>query len=147
MQPLSRLTRDALFPILVPLLAVAAALAVGAIFIVALGADLGAVYGKLISGAVGNTYSQTQTIGKATPLLFVALGVCIAFRANVLNIGVEGQVIIGGLAATAFALAFGNLPPWLLVTLCLVVGFIGGAVWGGIAGALKAWFGVNEILS
>src|SRR5258708_30467705 len=104
MQPLSRLTRDALFPILVPLLAVAAALAVGAIFIVALGADLGAVYGKLISGAIGNTYSQTQTIGKATPLLFVALGVCIAFRANVLNIGVEGQVIIGGLAASVPAL-------------------------------------------
>src|SRR5260370_14667163 len=101
MQLWSRLTRDALFPILVPLLAVAAALAVGAIFIVALGADLGAVYGKLISGAVGNTYSQTQTIGQATPLLFVALGVLLALRAHVLNIGVEGPGMIGGVCGGA----------------------------------------------
>ncbi len=138
---------DFLAPIVVPLLAVLAALAVGAVFLLAINVDPGVVYTQLIDGAVGSTYSLTQTIGKATPLLLVALGICIAFRANVLNIGSEGQVIIGGLAATAFALAFGGLPPWLLVTLCLVVGFIGGAVWGGIAGALKAWFGVNEILS
>src|SRR5258708_20170403 len=138
MQPLSRLTRDALFPILVPLLAVAAALAVGAIFIVALGADLGAVYGKLISGAVGSTYSQTQTIGKATPLLFVALGVCIAFRANVLNIGVEGQVIIGGLAATACAIAFKDIPGPLLLILSLLASFIGGGRCGRVTPPLTA---------
>src|SRR5436190_10671025 len=137
MQPLAKAIRqlDFLAPVVVPVLAVLAALAVGAVFLLALNVDPGAVYTQLIQGAVGSTYSLTQTIGKATPLLLVALGICIAFRANVLNIGSEGQVIIGGLAATAFALAFGNLPPWLLVTLCLAIGFSGGAAWGGPAGA------------
>lgn len=134
-------------PFLLPLLAVLAALTVGAIFLLFLGADIGTVYGKLISGAVGNSYSQTQTIGKAVPLLLVALGVCIAFRANVLNIGVEGQVIVGGLGTTAFALAFPDMPGPLLLTLSLVAGLAAGALWAGIPGFLKAWGGVNEILS
>src|SRR5262249_10572242 len=97
---------EAVMPVIIPILAVLAALVVGALFLLALGADPGKVYEKLITGAVGNTYSQAQTIGKATPLLLVALGVCIAFRCNVLNIGVEGQVIVGGLATTACAIAF-----------------------------------------
>src|ERR1041384_4516690 len=129
-------------PFLLPVAAVLAALAVGAIFLVFLGAEVGTVYGKLIAGAVGNTYSQTQTIGKAVPLLLVALGVCIAFRANVLNIGVEGQVIVGGLGTTAFALAFPNLPGPLLMTLSLLAGLLAGALWAGIPGFLKAWSGV-----
>ncbi|MEP7288562.1 MAG: ABC transporter permease [Chloroflexota bacterium] len=145
----SRFTRqrEALMPILVPVLAVAAALAVGAVFLLALGIDPGKVYEKLISGAVGSTYSQTQTIGKATTLLLVAIGVCIAFRANVLNIGVEGQVIVGGLATTAFALNFKDLPSPILITLSLLAGFIAGGAWAAIPGVLKAWFRVNEILS
>src|SRR3954466_2503593 len=125
-----------LTPIVVPILAVLAALAVGALFLLVLRVDPVKVYGKLIDGALGSTYSQLQTIGKATPLLLVAIGVCIAFRANVLNIGVEGQVIVGGLASAGFALAFPDLPGPLLITLSLVAGFIAGAVWGGIPGIL-----------
>src|SRR5215831_1996802 len=100
---------DSLVPIAVPFIALIAALAVSSIFLLMLGLDPGVVFSKLISGAAGSTYSQTQTIGKATPLLLVAIGVCIAFRCNVLNIGVEGQVIVGGLATTAFAIAFKDL--------------------------------------
>lgn len=139
--------RDVLYPILVPVLAVLAALAVGALFLLAIGADPGLVYGKLINGAVGSAYSQTQTIGKATPLLLVAIGVCIAFRANVLNIGVEGQVIVGGLAAAATALGLQNLPAPVITILSLIAGFVAGGAWAGIPGILKAWFSVNEILS
>lgn len=136
-----------LVPFLLPILAVSGALAVGAIFLVILGADVGTVYSKLITGAVGSSYSQSQTIGKAVPLLLVALGVCIAFRANMLNIGVEGQVIVGGLGTTAFALIFKDLPGPLLTTLSLVAGLIAGMLWAGIPGLLKVWGGVNEILS
>ncbi len=146
MQTLTK-RRDILFPILVPVLAVLAALGVGALFLIAIGSDPLIVYGKLINGAVGNTYSQTQTIGKATPLLLVAIGVCIAFRANVLNIGVEGQVIVGGLATAGAALGLQNLSAPLVVVLSLAAGFIAGGAWAGIPGILKAWFGVNEILS
>ncbi|HVO44156.1 MAG TPA: ABC transporter permease [Aggregatilineales bacterium] len=138
---------DPLLPILLPLLAVLAALAVGAVFLAVLGADVGTVYNKLISGAVGNTYSQTQTIGKAVPLLLVGLGVCIAFRSSVLNIGVEGQVIVGGLGTTACALAFKDLPGPALIGVSLLAGMLAGALWAGIPGILKAWGGVNEILS
>src|SRR5690242_14934202 len=98
---------DFLAPVVVPILAVTAALAVGAVFLLALGVNPITVYTQLIKGAFGSTYSLTQTIGKATPLLLVAIGICIAFRCNVLNIGAEGQVIVGGLATAAFALRIG----------------------------------------
>ncbi|MCE7947683.1 MAG: ABC transporter permease [Chloroflexi bacterium CFX4] len=139
--------QDLLTAVAVPIVAVLGALSVGAVFLILVGADPLRVYEKLIDGALGNTYSQTQTIGKATPLLLVAIGVCIAFRANVLNIGVEGQVIIGGLATTAFTLGFPSLPSWALITGGLLAGFAAGILYGAIPGALKAYFGVNEILS
>src|SRR5258708_38429168 len=129
---------DQYLPLLLPVLAVVGALAVGAIFLLVLGADVGTVYGKLITGAVGNTYSQTQTIGKAVPLLLVALGVCIAFRGNVLNIGVVGQVIVGGLGTTAFALAYPNLPGPLLTVLSLLAGLLAVVFWGRITGILSS---------
>lgn len=138
---------DVWLPALIPILAALAALGVGALFLLALNVNPLTVYEKLISGAVGSTYSQTQTIGKATPLLLVAIGVCIAFRANVLNIGVEGQVIVGGIATTAFSLAAPDWPAWALITVSLIVGFLAGMAWAAIPGVLKAWFGVNEILS
>src|SRR5260370_7871375 len=124
---------DQFFPLLLPVLAVVAALAVGAIFLLVLGADVGTVYGKLITGAVGNTYSQTQTIGKAVPLLLVALGVCIAFRGNVLNIRVEGQVIVVAFGTTSFALAYPNLPGPLLTILSLLAVVLSGAVLAGFS--------------
>src|SRR5437660_791806 len=131
MQPLVKAARqlDFLAPVVVPILAVLAALAVGAVFLLVIKVNPVVVYKQLIDGAVGSTYSLTQTIGKATPLLLVAIGICIAFRCNVLNIGAEGQVIIGGLATAAFALAFPALPDWLLVPLSLVTGFLAGATW------------------
>ncbi len=64
-----------------------------------------------------------------------------------MNIGGEGQMIVGGLAATALALANPDASAEVLIPACLVASFIAGAVWGGIAGALKAYFNVNEILS
>jgi len=88
-----------------------------------------------------------DTIVKATPLLFVGLGICIAFRAGVLNIGGEGQLVTGALSATIVCLNFSDLPGWILMVLALLVGLLCGAIWAGIAGFLKAYFKVNEILS
>jgi simple sugar transport system permease protein len=75
------------------------------------------------------------------------VGICIAFRANVINIGGEGQMVLGALVATMAALAAPGLPPVLLLPLVLAAGLVGGALWGAIPGALKAYLGVNEILS
>lgn len=132
---------------LLPLLAVLAAFAVGAIMLVALRADPLQAYSSLFVGAFGDLSGITQTMAKATPLLLVGLGVCIAFRGGIINIGGEGQIIVGALAATAVAVGFKDAPGAILLPASLLVGALGGAVWGGIPGILKARLGVNEILS
>ncbi len=132
---------------LLPLLAVPLALLIGAIMLLALKVDPITAYGALLDGIIGSVFGLTQTLVLATPLLLVALGVVIAFRGGVLNIGGEGQITVGALAATAVALALPNLPALILIPTCILVGALAGAVWGGIPGVLKARLGVNEILS
>jgi simple sugar transport system permease protein len=124
-----------------------AALLVGAVMIAALGADPLTGYHALVSGAFGGSYELSSTAVKAVPLLLVGVGICIAFRANVFNIGGEGQIAMGGLAGTATALALPNLPGAVLIPLVLLAGALGGAFWGAIPGVFKAYFNVNEILS
>jgi general nucleoside transport system permease protein len=124
-----------------------AALLMGAVMIAALGASPLTGYHALLSGAFGSTYALSSTAVKAIPLLLVGVGICIAFRANVFNIGGEGQIAMGGLAATTTALVFPNLPGIVLIPLVLIAGAIGGGFWGAIPGAFKAYFNVNEILS
>ena len=132
---------------LLPVFATLAALAVGAVMLLALGANPLEAFGALIDGAFGSGNALADTVVKATPLLLIGLGICISFRGNVINIGGEGQMIVGALSATALGLAFPEWPGIVMIPLALVIGFLGGAVWGGIPGALKAYFNVNEILS
>jgi simple sugar transport system permease protein len=135
------------FAILLPALAVGAALAIGAVLLLLLHVDPFRAYAALIGGALGNVSGLTQSVVKATPLLLVGLGIVIAFRASVINIGAEGQIMMGALATTAFALTFRAWPSGLLIPSTLGAGFVAGAVWGFIPGALKARLRVNEILS
>ena len=130
-----------------PMLALLAARLVGAVILILLGVNPFEAYATMFAGAFGSVAGITQSLVKATPLLLVGLGICIAFRASVINIGAEGQIILGALAATWFALTLRGLPGWLLVPLTLIVGFIGGSFWGFIPGILKARLRVNEILS
>jgi simple sugar transport system permease protein len=124
-----------------------AALLIGALLIIAFGANPLTGYHALLSGAFGGSYALASTAQKAVPLLLVAVGICIAVRASVWNIGGEGQIVAGALASTATALALPNLPAFLLIPLVVVVAAAGGAAWAGIAGFFKAYFNVNEILS
>ena len=133
--------------LIVPLGAVVAALAVGAIMLLALGANPLDGYRAMFSGAVGGTDNVADTAIKAMPLLLVGVGICVAFRAGVINIGGEGQIIAGAIVATLVALAVPGLPSVILIPLVLIAGAIGGGIWGAIPGALKAYAGVNEILS
>jgi ABC-type uncharacterized transport system permease subunit len=130
-----------------PLLAVGLALLIGAVMLVLLKADPVRAYGALIEGAFGSSSGITQSLVKATPLLLVGLGICIAFRASVINIGAEGQIILGAVAATWFALQFRTLPGWVLIPGTITLGFLAGAFWGFVPGILKARLGVNEILT
>ncbi len=127
--------------------AVILALLIGAAMILGLGANPLEGYKELLAGAFGGTEELAESAAKAMPLLLVGTGICVAFRAKVINIGGEGQIIAGGLLSTVTALAVPGLPPVVLIPLVLLMGLVGGAIWGGIPGALKAYLGVNEILS
>jgi len=130
-----------------PLLAILVAFLAGAIMLLLLGANPLAAYATMVRGVFGSMSGFTQSLVKATPLLLVGLGICIAFRASMINIGGEGQIIAGALMATWFSLQFRTWPGWLLIPATLVMGFLAGAFWGFIPGVLKARLNVNEILS
>ncbi len=132
---------------LLPVVAVLLALLVGVFLLLALGANPYEAYYALFNGALGNVSGITQALTKATPLLLVGIGICIAFRGGVINIGGEGQIIVGATLATALALTLRTWPGWLLLPLTLASGALAGAAWGGIAGLLKARLNVNEILT
>ena len=130
-----------------PILAVLIALVLGAVILILLKVNPFTAYASMIGGAFGSVSGLTQALVKATPLLLVGLGICIAFRASVINIGAEGQIILGAVMGTWFALTFKTWPGWLLIPTTILAGFLAGAAWGFIPGLLKARLNVNEILS
>ena len=132
---------------LLPVFATLAALVVGAVMLLFLKVNPLEAYKALWVGAFGSTNAFAETLVKATPLLLVGIGICISFRGDVINIGGEGQMIVGAILATWIGLTFTNLPGWFVIILAMLGGFLGGAIWGGIPGVLKAYFRVNEILS
>ena len=133
--------------ILLPFAGVLVALLLGAIMLLFLKVNPLDAYAAMFAGAFGNASGLIQSLVKATDLLLVGLGICIAFRANVINIGGEGQIILGAIAATWWTLTFRNWSPWIVVPGAILLGFIAGAFWGFIPGILKARLNVNEILS
>ncbi|HDD55319.1 MAG TPA: ABC transporter permease [Chloroflexi bacterium] len=130
-----------------PVFATAAALLVGAIMLLLLKVNPVEAYKAMWDGAFGSQNALAETLVKATPLLLVGLGICISFRGDVINIGGEGQMIVGAILGTLVGLTLVDWPGWAVIPIAVVAGFIGGAIWGGIPGALKAYFNVNEILS
>lgn len=138
---------SAIFDALMPVFATIAALLVGAIFLLLLGANPITAYSALLEGAFGSFNAFAETLVKSIPLLLIGLGTCIAYRGSVTNIGGEGQMIVGALLSTWIGLSFTNLPGWLMIIIAMLAGSLGGAIWGGLPGLLKAYFNVNEILS
>lgn len=132
---------------MLPVFAVAVALAIGALLLLALQKSPLVAYSAMLGGAFGSVSGITQTLAKATPLLLIALGVMIAFRAGMINIGGEGQLIVGALAATAFSLSLPSWPGIVLLPLTALAGALAGSAWGFVPGILKARLGVNEILT
>jgi simple sugar transport system permease protein len=135
------------FNLALPVGGVLVALLIGGIMLLFLKANPIVAYTAMITGAWGSLSGVTQSLVKATPLLLVGLGICIAFRANVINIGGEGQITLGAIVATWFPLTFHTLPGWVLIPVTLLLGFLAGAAWGFVPGILKARLKVNEILS
>jgi len=100
----------------------------------------------LFDGAFGTTSEFAETLVSATALLFPALGVALAFRAGLFNIGAEGQLVLGGLAAGVTGVLLPG-PPVVSIVATLLAGALAGGLWGGIAGFLKSRFGANEVIA
>jgi ABC-type uncharacterized transport system permease subunit len=106
------------------------------------------VYGSMFSGALGNWNGVAETLVKTTPLLLAGLGVAVAFRMQLWNIGAEGQLYWGAIFATGLALfVMPGAPGWVMVPAMVGAGLLGGALWGVIPGVLRAWFGASEIIT
>ncbi|MEO5988315.1 MAG: ABC transporter permease [Candidatus Eisenbacteria bacterium] len=129
-----------------PLVAVLAALAVGAVFIASIGEAPLEIYALMFHEAFGTGYGLGQTLFKTTPLLFTGLAVSLAFRAGLFNIGVESQMYLGGLAA-ALVGSYVALPGVLLLAASLLAAALAGSAWAAIPGALKARFGSHEVIN
>ncbi|GFP28204.1 ABC transporter permease, partial [Candidatus Hakubella thermalkaliphila] len=123
-----------------------ALLAIGVLFGV-VGVDPLFVYRRIFMGAFGSLFGLSETIVKAIPLMLVGVGLTLAFRARMWNIGAEGQLLMGAIAATGVALTFPDLPAGVLLPAMFVAGFVGGALWGLIPALLKVYFRANEVLT
>ncbi len=128
----------------IAILTVAAVL--GGVFILAAGVDPLAAYGVLIGHALGSANGFNEVVVRAVPLTLAGLGIAIAFRANVFNIGADGQIAIGAMGAFWATAALGPGPAWIAFLWFLVVGTAFGAAYGGLAGWLRARWNANEII-
>lgn len=148
-QSLTRVTRVQLMSAFVRIaLLLLIALGVLVALLVVSGFDAPVALSAMFRGAFGSWYAITSaTLVRAVPLALTGLAVAIAFRAGLLNIGAEGQLLAGAAACTAMAAAFGSTPSVLLLPVVLVAGIVGGALWAGIASWLRQRFGVLEVIS
>lgn len=128
------------------LLSVILAIVAGGLFILFIGYNPFSVYGTIVSGAFRSTMAFQATIKLMVPLLIPALGITLAFKMRFWNIGAEGQIIMGAIFATYFALFCWDFPHWLLMICMFLAGMLGGALWGLIPAFFKAKFNTNETL-
>lgn len=127
-------------------LSIGAALGVSAALVSATGGSAGGVFRALIEGSLTSPGAWGLTLTTMAPLLLVASGSIVATRAGLVNIGQEGQVVVGACFTAYIAVRLGG-PGWFVITLSLLFGALGGALWAGIAAGLRAWRNVPEVLS
>jgi general nucleoside transport system permease protein len=135
--------------LLVPIGAVAAAALIGILLVALSGASISGAVTAFVQGAFGSPYSIAVSINRSVVFALVGIGFVLANRANLTNVGGEGQIAVGGIAATAVALYGGvaNLPLGLPILVPMAAAVAAGAFWGAIAGALKVKAGTNEVIS
>jgi ABC-type uncharacterized transport system permease subunit len=129
-----------------PVLAVLLMLVGGLLLFTFLGKDPIEGFKIFFINPVSDIYGVSELLLKATPLMLVAIGLAIGFRANVWNIGAEGQYIMGGAAASAIAIYFSESESIFVLVAMVIAGGIGGMLWASVPAFLKTRFNTNEIL-
>jgi simple sugar transport system permease protein len=137
----------ALPTVLSSLLAIAVALLAGGILIAVSGGNPIPAYEALFSGAFGDRRAIGETLALASPLILGGLAFAVAARAGLFNIGIEGQMVVGGMAAGLTAAWDSGLPAFIHLPLALLAGMVAGGLWGFIPGALKAKTGAHEVIT
>lgn len=134
----------------IPIVAVVLALILGAFIMLATSvppANIVRSFIALADGSLGSMSAVSETLTSSIPLVLSGLGIGLAFRAGLFNIGAEGQIIIGGLAAVIAGFAITGLPVYIHLPLVLTIGALAGALYAALAGFLRAATGAHEVIS
>jgi simple sugar transport system permease protein len=141
-----RATTPAWLNVALPFIAVLVTLVLCSGLIALAGADVIEAYVVLFSNALGSKFALAETVVKATPLVFTGLAVTVAFQAKFWNIGAEGQLLAGAMAA-AFVGARESLPDWSLVPLMILAGALTGGLWATLPAVLKTRYKVDDVVA
>ncbi|MCC6168010.1 MAG: ABC transporter permease [Caldilineaceae bacterium] len=134
-------------PFIPHIAAVLLALGIGALLMLAIGVNPIEAYAALLDGAFGNRNSMAETLLRTIPLALAGIGVALAFQAGLFNIGAEGQIFLGGVAAAWVGLQLAELPAPLLLAAMMLAAMVAGGLWAGIAALLKLWRNANEFIN
>jgi simple sugar transport system permease protein len=137
--------RGLIQPLLSPLIAVLIAMIIGGILVAAVGQNPIDVYAVLIQGGLVGWPNLSVALQLTTPLIFTGLAVAMSFRAGLWNIGAEGQMLMGALAAGIVGYAL-PLPTYVHIPLCIAAAFVWGALWATVPAVLRVYLGVNELV-
>jgi len=133
--------------LVIPVAAVFVTLLITSIPIIIAGGNVFKAYGALFYGALGSKFNLLETFVKASPLVLTGLAVAFAFRARFWNIGAEGQLFAGAIAATWVGVYFTWLPVFLILPLMLLLGFLAGGLWATIPAFLKTKLKVDDVVT
>ncbi|KRB36635.1 ABC transporter permease [Microbacterium sp. Root180] len=111
------------------------------------GYDVGEVVSGILQGSVATPEALTQSVRWAVPLLLIALGVSVSFRAGYFNVGAQGQMYLGSIGALWAAVSLEGMPAWLAVPIVLLAGIVCGAIWSLISGVLRFVFAADEVVT
>lgn len=132
--------------IVIPAISVLFAFLLGAIFIATTGHSAVSVYTSMFIGTFGSIYAVSETVVKAIPLMLTSLGVGVAMRMRLWNIGAAGQLLMGAFAATWLALAFPQWPWYIMMPALILISFLAGGAWALLAAIPKALWNISEII-
>ena len=131
----------------IPVLSACVALLLAAIPLMFAGAPVGASYAQMFMGVFGSKFAFSEMLTRATPLIFTGLAAALAFRAKLWNIGAEGQLYLGALAAAAIGTGVLDISGLLLIPVIIICGCAAGAFGMAVPAALKIRFGADEVVT
>ena len=140
----AELSKNRIF--LLRIVALVLAIVAGGLFLLCIGYNPFQVYGTIIYGVFRSGMAIQATVKIMIPLLITSLGVALAFKMQFWNIGAEGQIIMGAIFATYFALFHADWPHWLLLAVMFLAGMAGGGLWALLPAVFKVKFNTNETL-